>query len=175
MDNPASKGKIIYNVSVSLFMFYFLIRSLYAFFDYTFNYNEKLYANLELQVELKAPASVNQLQEKLAKPLVSIEPILGTQNVIINCKSSDFKELPQLKKEITESLQQQLPEGSYTIVRSQFFPPKISKRIFRLELTVYIPAFIMAIFWFVYVYKWINEIRGLAKNKSNEDTGEKKS
>ena len=165
MDNPISKGKIIYNISVSLFMLYFLFRSLYAFFDYTFNYEDKLYAVLDLRVELKEPVTVEQLQKKLAGHSFSIEPMPGTSYAEIRCHNSEFKELPRLKKEISTLLQNQLPEGSYAIIKSQFIPPRVSKRIFRLELSVYIPAFLMAFFWFFYVYKWINEIREFIKQK----------
>ena len=76
------------------------------------------------------------------------------------------QELKQVENKLVETLNKNLPDGSFNIVNSNFIPPPVSNRIFRLELTVYIPAFIIAILWFIYLGRWINELKKEGRKQS---------
>lgn len=160
----SSKGKIIYNILISILMGYFLVRSLLAFLGYIFYYEDKLYATLTIQVKLHEPLTGEQVKSTFSHANTKVIPEPDTKSILIKSQASKYTDLPELKNKLLTKLQKKLPDGSYSIEETQFLPPEVSTRILRLELFVYIPAFAMALFWFFYLFRWLKEER-LAGNK----------
>lgn len=153
-----NKGKVIYNLLVSILMGYFLVRSLICFYEYSFFYRDKLNATYEIQTKLTPPATVEQLKATVKSQKVQVIATQNSQEFVLKGHTESFTDLPKAKGELLSLLNSKL-SGNVEVQNTRMMPPEKSKRVLRLELTVYIPAFLFAIFWFIYLYKWINEIR----------------
>lgn len=158
------KGKIIYNILISILMAYFIIRALVSFYGYTFHYEEKLFATLEMGLKLNEPNTVEQLKSILPEEYQVVDEQTDGNTITIKNLVSSFQDLELSQNMLTELLQKKLPDNSYEITNVEHVPPKVSKRILRLELTVYIPAILMAISWFVYLFRWIQAVQDTKNN-----------
>jgi preprotein translocase subunit SecF len=155
-----TRGKLIYNVVLSFLMAYFIVRSLLVFYTYLFHYEDKLYATGEIHLKLNEPVTVEQIKAALPE---AFEKVSVEQNQIsVTYKAQDYASLQQKKQDLLEILKNKFQESGFELLQTQQIPPEVSKRVFRLELTVHIPIFIMAIFWFGYFFRWYKEIKKTA-------------
>lgn len=147
-----TRGKLIYNLVLSVLMAYFIIRSLYVFYLYIFHYEEKLYAKGEIHLKLNEMAAAEQVQAALREHGENVR--VEKNQISVSYKSPDYRSLQEKRENLLEILKTQLADSSFELLQTQNIPPEVSKRVFRLELSVHIPIFIMGIFWFVHLYRF---------------------
>jgi len=147
-----TRGKLIYNLVLSVLMAYFIIRSLYVFYLYSFHYEEKLYAKGEVHLKLKETAQVEKV--KAALPENFGKASVEQNQLSVRYKAPDYRSLQAKKENLLQILKTQFPDSSFELLQTQNIPPEVSHRVFRLELSVHIPIFIMGIFWFVHLFRF---------------------
>lgn len=166
-----SRGKLIYNIVLSILMAYFIIRSLVVFYGYLFHYEDKLYAKGEIHLKINEPVTVAQVAAAIP---ANYETTTTENNQLsIKYRANNFPSLQKQKQELLNILQNKFPNTSFELLQTQQTPPKVSKRILRLELTVHIPIFIMALFWFGYLFRWYKETKKTARNKPSSKSPKK--
>ena len=158
-----SRGKLIYNAVLSVLMAYFIIRSLVVFYGYLFHFEDKMYATGEIHLKINEPVTTEQLKAVIPELFKTINA--ENNQISITYKAPDFRKLQQQKQELLDILHSKFPDGSFEQLQTRQTPPKSSTRIFRLELTVHIPIFIMALFWFGYLFRWYRETKKTANKR----------
>jgi len=150
-------GKYIYKGLVSVFMAYLIIRFFYISLDYALNWVDRFYAFVTIELKFTEPVSVDQLNKLVSAELTSIEVNQVTKHFIIKRQSKNYDDLPKIVTDVIDKLNSHYQPGSFEIIQSEFNPQPVSMHDFRLQMTVFIPAFIMAIFWFFHLYHFIQE------------------
>jgi preprotein translocase subunit SecF len=161
-------GRYLYKFALSIFMAYLIIKSIWIFADYALNYVDKFSAYAEIEIKTEQPITKNKLTEIIPHTPLKIENKSSDTDWSLICQTSDYNDLENVKQKVIRSLDKELTSEGYAVQRAEFFPPPVSKHYFRLQLTVFIPGFIIAIFWFIHFYRWIqNEISEEKKKKKS--------
>lgn len=146
-----SRAKFIYNIFVSLFMGYLLVNSVSMFNRYFLHYRENLFARLNIQVASSSPITPGELTKVIADSLIKITPDLQPHSYSLDIWDKSYTKLSERQEVIIG----QLKQAGLSIVSFKITPPIKSQRLLRLELTAAIPAFLIAVFWFYHLNRWI--------------------
>ncbi len=146
-----SRSKLIYNFIVSLFMGYLLVNSISMFNTYFLHYRENLYAHLNIQITAPAPMTAGDLSRLSVDSSIVISPGSRPDAFTLDVWNESHDRLSDLQISLIEKLTQ----AGLTIENNTLSAPVKSKRLMRLELTAAIPAFLIAIFWFFHLFKWL--------------------
>lgn len=147
-------GSYIYKALFSIFFIYLFIRSIVIFLDYAMNHDIKFSAFTEIEIKRTTDITNEKILQIIRQENTTIQPTENSDNIVIVARSRDYDSLEQIKDAIIVSLKEKLPQESVTVLRADIFPQPVSRHFFRLQMTAFIPAFIMAIFWFIHVYRW---------------------
>ncbi len=155
-----SRTKLIYNLFVSLFMGYLLVNSISMFNRYFLHYQENLYAHLNIQIAPSSPITKEKLGNIINNPSIKIREDVQPPTYSLDIWDESYEKLAGLQISTIDKLKQ----AGLSIVNKTLNAPIKSQRLLRLELTAAIPAFLIAIFWFFHLYKWLIYISKGSKN-----------
>jgi hypothetical protein len=132
-------------------MGYMLVNSILMFNTYFLHYRENLYAHLNIEITSPAPMTASDLSRLSADSSIVISPGSRPDIFTLDVWNESHSKLSDFQILLTERLKQ----AGLTIENNTLSAPVKSKRLMRLELTAAIPAFLIAIFWFFHLFKWL--------------------
>lgn len=150
-------GRYLYKFALSIFMAYLIIKSIWIFADYALNHVDKFSAYAEIEIKTTQPITKNKLVDIIPHEPLKIRKESSDTGWLVICQTSDYNDLEGVKEKVLRALDEKLTADGYAVQRSGFYPPPVSKHYFRLQMTVFIPGLIIAIFWFIHFYKWIQQ------------------
>ncbi|MCK5738553.1 hypothetical protein KAH55_05205 [bacterium] len=156
MEHDFSRKKIIYNSLMLIFMLYLLGRSLFSFAVYLFNGDKLLAGQLNLKyithTQVKMAAVEATLPEgcSLATPSAPMDSVFS-----IICTIEKPEEHQKQSTRVSEAVRTVVADSMVAKIQKSYVPPAVSKRIRRLELSVFIPAFLIACVWLFSFFKWL--------------------
>ena len=156
MEHDFSRKKIIYNTLMLLFMLYLLGRSLFSFATYLFTGNKLLQGQLNLKYVTNTNVQIATIEATLPEGC-SIDAAAAPMDSVfsITCKVEKPEEKVKQSAMVSEAVRTVVADSIVTKIQKNYVPPEVSKRIRRLELSVFIPAFLIACVWLFSFFRWL--------------------
>ncbi len=150
-------GRYLYKFALSIFMAYVIIKSIWIFADYALNHVDKFSAYAEIEIKTTQPVTKNKLADIIPHDPIKIRKESEDTHWLMICQAPDYNDLEGVKEKVLRAFDEKLTSDGYSVQRAELFPPPVSKHYFRLQMTVFIPGIIIAIFWFIHFYRWIQD------------------
>lgn len=157
MEHDFSRKKMIYNSLMLIFMLYLLGRSLFSFAMYLFNGDKLLAGQLNLKYTTHAQVQMAAIEAVLPEGC-SLEraPASAPMDSVFSiiCTVEKPAEHQKQSTRVSEAVRTVVSDSMVAKIQRSYVPPAVSKRNRRLELSVFIPAFLIACVWLFSFFKW---------------------